>query len=128
MLKVFCRLLTICPNSLILFFCSTWLSGRVAFSASRLYESLETQTDWKTCTFHFFGTFACFQKRRSFFKIGGSGRFYVKFQVQDQPVSQFRYLGMWFCPHFSKVCHVGKLFCCFYWMRCMCICLCSASY
>ena len=26
------------------FFCSTWLSGRVAFSASRLYEKLETRT------------------------------------------------------------------------------------
>ena len=42
----------------------------VGCSASRLYKSLETQTDWNTCSFHFFGTFACFQKMSSFFKTG----------------------------------------------------------
>ena len=42
----------------------------VGCSASRLYKSLETHTDWKTCSFHFFGTFAYFQKRSSYFKTG----------------------------------------------------------
>ena len=42
----------------------------VGCSASRLYQSLETQTDWKTCSFHVFGTFACFQKSSSLFNTG----------------------------------------------------------
>ena len=100
----------------------------VGCSASRLQKSLETQTDWKTCSFHFFGMFACFQKRSSFFKTGMVREILREISSPGSTRFAISVLGMWFCPDFSKACHLGKLFCCFYWMRCMCICLCSASF
>ena len=60
------------------------------------YKNLETQADWKTCSFHFFG-------RSLVSKNNWHG---LEDYSTCQLVSQYPYLSMSFCPRFAKACHL----------------------
>jgi len=60
------------------------------------YKNLETQADWKTCSFHFFG-------RSLASKNNWHG---LEDYSTCQLVSQYPYLSMSFCPRFAKACHL----------------------